>query len=838
MHISRYAPRMLPESLSGLADLALDMRWSWNHASDELWRTIDQELWDATGNPWYVLGSVATARFESLAADTEFLVELDRQLEIRQKALSQPAWFSKKFNHSHLQGIAYFSMEFGMSEALPLYSGGLGILAGDHLKTASDLDVPLIGIGLLYQQGYFRQGLDRHGHQLEFYPYNDPAALPVMPLRDAKGNWLKIRVELPGRTLVLRAWEVQVGRIRLLLLDSNDPINTPGDRGITAKLYGGGQEIRLQQEIVLGLGGWRLINELGIKCEVCHLNEGHAAPAVLERARSFMQEASVSFAVALNCTRVGNIFTTHTPVAAAFDRFSSSMFRHYLSNYADSLGISVDRLLGMGRTVPEDDNESFNMAWLALRGCGAVNGVSQLHGEVSRKIFKKLFPRWPEHEVPMGHITNGIHIPSWNSKEADELWETSCGKERWLWPFKRLEADFNKVDDETLWQFRTRSRQRLIEFCRTRINCHQAIADKNRNFRGSCMDPNVFTMGFARRFASYKRPNLLLHDPDRLSRLLNRPGMPVQLVIAGKAHPENQEGKAMIREWVEYIDRPDIQGKILFIEDYDMTVATQMTQGVDLWINTPKRPWEASGTSGMKVLVNGGINVSERDGWWAEAHCSEVGWSLGDGKEHDNDPEWDGVEARELYRLLEEEIVPEFYQRDSKGISRDWVTRMRLSMARLTPQFSTNRMLRQYTEELYIPAAEALRDRMSNGGKTGKDIEVWRQHINRHWSNIHFGNMDVEQAADNLVFRVQIYLDDLEPDDLVAELYADPSDNEGQPECWQMERKEKLAGSVNGFTYEVTVPARRLPSDYTPRVRPWRQDVVSPLEDAHILWMR
>ncbi len=839
MFITRNIPRLLPEPLSGLADLALDMRWSWSHASDDLWRTIDQELWDATGNPWYILESLGESRLRSLAEDHEFLSELERQLDIRQKALAGPAWFSRKYSRSHLKGVAYFSMEFGMSEALPLYSGGLGILAGDHLKTASDLDIPLVGIGLLYQQGYFRQAIDRHGDQLEFYPYNDPAMLPAMPLRDSDGNWLRVRVELPGRTLILRTWEVHVGRIRLLLLDSNDPLNSPGDRGITAKLYGGGQEIRLQQEIVLGLGGWRLIDTLGLECEVCHMNEGHAALVVLERARSFMKMESVSFDVALNCTRMGNIFTTHTPVEAAFDRFPASMLSHYLSDYAASLGISMDKLLAMGRTVQDDSREPFNMAWLALRGCGSVNGVSRLHGEVSRKIFSTVFPRWPVHEVPVGHVTNGIHIPSWDSRDADELWTTSCGKERWLWSLERIEADFNRMDDESLWQFRTKSRLRLIEFCRNRIGCHQAVSCPCRQdgSQSEFLDPNAFTMGFARRFTSYKRPNLLLQDPDRLSRILNRPGMPVQLIIAGKAHPEDQAGKAMIREWVEFISRLDVKGRVLFIEDYDMIVAAQMTQGVDLWINTPRRPWEASGTSGMKVLVNGGINVSELDGWWAEAYCPEVGWKIGDGREHDSDPVWDAVEAGELYQLLEDEIVPSFYDRDSQGISRSWVRRMRVSMARLTPQFSTNRMLRQYTEELYIPAAAALRARVSNGGRTGTAIEEWRDRIGRHWSNIHFGNMEVERQGEELTFRVQIYLDDLDPDDLTAELYAEPLKPEGHPEIIYLERKEKLAGAVNGFIYQTSIPARRPSSDYTPRVRPWHPEVVIPLEEAHILWM-
>ncbi len=841
MYYSRYLLRPLPEPVKGLSELAIDMRWSWNHASDVLWKAIDSELWEATGNPWLILESVGQKRLEALARDRNFLKELEAQLEERKKDLAQATWFSETYGLDRLGTIAYFSMEFGLSEALPLYSGGLGILAGDYLKTASDLGIPLVGIGILYQQGYFRQALDAQGNQLEFFPYNDPAMLPIMPLRDSNGDWLRINVSLPGRDLVLRTWEVQVGRVRLLLLDSNDPLNSPKDRGITGKLYGGDSEIRLQQEIVLGIGGWRLIEAMGLNCQVCHLNEGHAALVVLERALSLMKATGLSFHEALSCTRVGNLFTTHTPVDAAFDRFPAPMFSRYCSHLAEALDISLDELLALGRAKPEDASEPFNMAYLALRGSGAINGVSRLHGEVSRKIFLPLFPRWPKEEVPIGHVTNAVHVPSWDSEDSDALWTGSCGKARWLGTLDTVETDLSKLDHETLWNFRGRSRLKLIEFCRKRVARQRAAVGEKQIAVAKCadlLDPNALTMGFARRFTSYKRPNLLLYDPERLTRILNNPARPVQLIIAGKAHPEDFEGKRMIKQWAEYIRRPEVFGKVLFIEDYDMIIASKMVQGVDLWINTPRRPWEASGTSGMKVLVNGGINFSELDGWWAEAFCQEVGWALGDGKEHDADPSWDAKEAMDLYDTLENDIIPAFYDRDSRGISIPWVNRMRTSMARLTPQFSSNRMLRQYTEEFYIPAADNFRKRIEQGGRIGSEIERWRAEIGRHWNNVHFGHFQLKKSDNTYDFCVQIYLDDLDPEAVDAELFAEPLDGEQEPEHWPMKRSERLAGAINGFLYKASIPKRRPSSDYTPRLVPSHPEALVPLEENHILWMR
>ncbi|MHB9090437.1 MAG: alpha-glucan family phosphorylase, partial [Chloroflexota bacterium] len=644
------------EGFDSLAELALDLRWSWSHATDEVWRQLDPVLWEFTQNPWIILQTVSRDKLQHESADPDFRKNVDALVQASRQAARTPAWFQQAHPQSPLTRVAYFSMEFMLSEALPIYSGGLGNVAGDQLKATSDLGVPVVGVGLLYQQGYFRQVIDKDGAQQALFPYNDPGQLPVTPVRQTNGEWLRLEVALPGYSVWLRAWQVQVGRVRLYLLDSNDAANLPAHRGITSELYGGGPELRLKQELLLGIGGWRLLGALGIQPEVCHLNEGHAAFAVLERARSLMQETGQPFEVALTITRAGNLFTTHTAVAAGFDRFAPALIEQYLGGYAEQkLGIAPPDLLALGRQNPNDSSESFNMAYLAIRGSGAVNGVSRLHGKVSRHIFAPVFPRWPEVEVPVGHVTNGVHMPSWDSEAADELWTEACGKGRWLGTTEPLEEEIRRVSDATLWRFRTAASQALVEYTRELLSRQltaSGASPKAVEEARHLFDPGALTLGFARRFATYKRPNLLLHDPERLLRLLANPQRPVQLILAGKAHPADQTGQALIQEWTRFIRRPEARSHVIFLSDYDMNLTEHLVQGVDIWINTPRRPWEASGTSGMKVLVNGGLNLSELDGWWAEAYSPEVGWALGDGQEHGDDPAWDAVEADALYDLL------------------------------------------------------------------------------------------------------------------------------------------------------------------------------------------
>jgi starch phosphorylase len=828
------------EGFDALAELALDMRWSWNHAADEVWRQLDPVLWDLTYNPWVVLQTVSRDQLRTALADPVFRAKVDELVQTRRHATEAPAWFQQHHAQTPLNAVAYFSMEFMLSEALPIYSGGLGNVAGDQLKAASDLGVPVVGVGLLYQQGYFRQVIDKNGAQQALFPYNDPGQLPIIPLREPNGEWLRLEVKLPGYSVWLRAWQVQVGRVKLYLLDSNDPANSPVHRGITSELYGGGPELRLQQELLLGIGGWRLLKAVGISPEVCHLNEGHAAFAVLERALSFMEETNQPFAVALAITRAGNLFTTHTPVAAGFDRFAPALIEQYLSTYAQKrLNISLRDLLALGRQKPDDATEPFNMAFLAVRGSGAVNGVSRLHGTVSQRIFQPLFPHWPECEVPVGHVTNGVHMSTWDSVMADDLWTATCAKERWLGATEKLEEKIVCALDPAFWQLRGDARRALITYIRERLSRQLAASGASPEEVTEAkhiFNPDTLTMGFARRFAPYKRPNLLLHDPERLLRILTNPQRPVQLIIAGKAHPADQAGQAMIREWMRFIRRPEVRTHAIFLSDYDMLLTGRLVQGVDVWINTPRRPWEACGTSGMKVLVNGGLNLSELDGWWAEAYTPDVGWALGDGKEHGDDPAWDAAEAEALYALLEQEVVPEFYTRDPNGIPTAWVTRMRNSMGHLTPHFSANRTVREYTEQYYIPAAATYCERAADKGAPGAHIVNWRGAVEQNWPNLRFGEMNVTSDSAQHLFEIHVYLASLDPGAVCVELYAEGVNGE-QPMRQEMMRSRQLVGA-SGYLYSAEVPATRPAVDYTVRVIPHCPGVVVPLEVARILWQR
>jgi len=828
-----------PESvLPALTELALDLRWSWNHSMDELWGKLDPELWELTQNPWVVLQTTSRQTIRKACADPVFRKKVEQMITWKRETEAKQSWFQTSHPGSALTGVAYFSMEFMLSEALPIYSGGLGNVAGDQLKSASGLGVPVVGIGLLYQSGYFRQQIDRHGYQRALYPYNDPGQLPIEPLRDANGEWLRIPVHFPEATLWARAWQARVGRTRLYLLDTNDSANLPTHRGIASELYGGGPETRLQQEIVLGLGGWRLLSALGLSPEVCHLNEGHAAFSVLERALSHMQLHNQPFEVALAVTRAGNLFTTHTPVEAGFDRFPPDMMRQYFERYAQQLGIDFEGLMALGRRNPLDRAEPFNMAYLALRGSGHVNGVSRLHGRVSRRIFQSLFPRWPEAEVPVRHITNGVHVPTWDSADADELWTTKCGQDRWRGTMATAPY-IKEVTDEQLWELRMRSSQSLIAFVRKRLSRQriqqgaspEAIAEAQ-----SIFSPQSLIIGFARRFATYKRPNLLLHDPERLTRILTNRQHPVQLVLAGKAHPQDHDGQAMIKQWSDYIARSDVRGSVTFLSDYDLELTSHLVQGVDLWVNTPRRPWEACGTSGMKVLVNGGLNLSELDGWWAEAYSPEVGWAIGDRQEHGDDPNWDAHEANALYDLLEKEVIPAFYNRDGNGIPSRWLTMMRASMVQLTAQFSSNRAVREYTAKYYLPAAAAYRCRTADDSRLGVKLTNWLKSIAQQWSSVRFGQVTVREEGNEHVFEVTVSLAKLDPGDVEVELYAEPR-TDGAAFRQEMGLVKPHQGAGGDYVlYTATVPATRPANDYTPRVIPSHPTASVPLEAAQILW--
>ena len=831
-------PPALPDTLGALAEIALDMRWTWSHESDALWRTVDAQTWRLTENPWEVLQEVPRARLLALAEDRAFLDELERVAASRRAYLEAPGWYGQTHPDSPIRRVAYFSMEFGLGAALPLYAGGLGVLAGDYLKTASDLGLPAVGVGLLYQQGYFRQMVDPAGVQREAYPYNDPASLPIRPVVGPSGARLRVRLALPGRTLEVRVWQAQVGRVPLYLLDTNDPLNSPSDRGIAGALYGGGPETRLAQEIVLGIGGWRALTALGVPVDVCHLNEGHAAFAVVERARQFAAQHGASFWEALWATRAGNVFTTHTAVAAGFDLFGPALIERYFEAYLAESGISVADLLALGRIQSDESGEPFNMAYLALRGCAAANGVSRLHGSVSRRLFQPLYPRWVEREVPVTYVTNGVHMPSWDSAEADRLWTHAGGKQRWLGRTEELGAAIRALADEELWGLRTVRSRHLTAYARARAvtQLHQRGAgpDAVAAVEGA-LDAEALTLVFARRFTDYKRPALLLHDPDRFRALLTDPVRPVQIIVAGKAHPADDVGKRQVHAWMTFIQQPEVRRHAVFLEDYDLALAQQLVQGVDVWVNNPRRPWEACGTSGMKILVNGGLNVSELDGWWDEAYTPDVGWALGDGEIHAG-PEWDRIEAEQLYRLLEQEIVPAFYTRDARGVPGAWVARMRASMATLTPVFNSNRMLVEYLERLYLPAASRFRERSANDGALGRALRVWELKVVAHWDEVRFGTLEVHRDGDAWVFGVPVFLGGLDGGDVRVELYAEAIG--GEPMRVEMRRAEPLHDTSNGYFYRAEVPATVPAALFTARAVPKHPDVRPPAELALIRWQR
>jgi starch phosphorylase len=817
------------EGYDALEELALDLIWSWNRSADKIWRALDETLFEVTKNPWIVLQTVSRDKLKQLLDDSEFRKTINSLLEAHVRHPTE-TWFQKQHAQEKLQAIAYFSMEFMLSEALPIYSGGLGNVAGDQLKAASDLGVPVIGVGLLYQQGYFRQIIDAYGNQQAAYPFNSPSQLPIQPLRKPNGEWLRIEVALPGWSLWLRAWEAKVGRVKLYLLDSNDLANNPVYRGITSELYGGDLEMRLRQELVLGIGGVRLLELMGIRPEVCHLNEGHAAFAILERVKNCIKELKIPFDEAFLSMRGSHLFTTHTAVPAGFDRFPCSLIASYLANYAETqLQISLEDLFALGQEEGHDG--WFNMAHLAIRGSGSINAVSNLHGHVSRRLFSSLFPRFPLDEVPVDYVTNGIHTPSWISGPAEHLWNEIFKVSHFCGEPSALDPKTSQASDADIWAMRTAARTQMIEYGRKRIPPMLAArgrsaeeVERARHY----FDPNVLTLGFARRFATYKRPNMLLSDPERLIRLLTHVERPVQLVIAGKAHPEDHPGQAMIQEWIHFIRRPEVRPHVIFLSDYDMLMAEKLVQGVDVWINTPRRPWEACGTSGMKVLVNGGLNLSELDGWWAEAYAPELGWALGDGQEHGDDAEWDAKEALQLYDLLEQQIIPQFYQRNSQNIPEAWISRIKESMLRLTPLFCAHRAVREYTDKYYLPAAKKYKERLANLGSFAKEIAAQKQAWQQSPS---FQDLNISQTGSRYLFSLRVDLHSLDPKFVKLELYA-----VGNPPIRQEMQQKSHSGSI--YFYEAEVPSNRPASDYCPRVLPFFPNVNVPLELPYIAWQR
>jgi starch phosphorylase len=738
-----------------------------------------------------MLGLVNQDRLEACANDASFMAHYRRVLEDFDNYMaSKDTWYETNYGLEELPLIAYFSMEFGITEALQNYSGGLGVLSGDHLKSASDLGLPLIGVGLLYQEGYFQQYLNTDGYQQERYPINDYSRLPVTLQRDEKDQPIKISVPMPGRELFAQIWKVQIGRVPLYLLDANIPENTrPEDRDLTDRLYGGDRRTRIRQEILMGIGGIRALDALGLRPSICHMNEGHSAFLALERIRQLMEEHDLTFEQAREISSTSNIFTTHTPVPAGLERFGFDLIDEHFTEYYRALGLSRNEFIDLGR---EDMGtyELFSMAVLAERLSSASNAVAKLHGVVSRKMWHWNYPDVPEKEVPIGDVTNGVHMKSWVSQDMALLFD------RYLSPAWRMEEErpdiwrgVDNIPDSEIWRTHERKRERLVAFARRRLReqlIQRGVSQSEIEAAEEALDPSALTIGFARRFATYKRATLILRDIERLNRLLNDAERPVQIIFAGKAHPHDEGGKALIREIVTLARQPEFRRKIVFIENYDMQVARYMVQGVDIWLNNPRRPKEASGTSGMKVIYNGGLNCSILDGWWAEGYSPEVGWAIGRGEEYPEE-EWehqDIIEAQALYNVMEQDIVPMFYERGRDGLSRNWIAKIKASMRILGPYFNTRRMVQEYTSDYYIPVYRISKKMMDENMNAGVEFTNWRVNLQNAWDAVAVRDVKIEDHAvkvnSEMQVKANVHLGDLKPSDVRVQLYYGPLNTHGE----------------------------------------------------------
>ncbi|MDD2898020.1 MAG: alpha-glucan family phosphorylase [Desulfuromonadaceae bacterium] len=802
----------LTEELAALQRIAYNLWWSWEIDAISLFRRLDADLWKSTRhNPVEMLGLLQQTMLDGLKNDEGFMAHLNKVDEKLTDYLSTKTWFENCCNGNSEMKIAYFSMEFGLHESLPIYSGGLGILAGDHLKSASDLGLPLVGVGLLYRQGYFRQYLNNEGWQQEYYPENDFYNLPLTLERDEHGVPLSFELEFGPRKFFVHIWRVQVGRVPLYLLDTNLEENSPENRLITAQLYFGDKEMRMIQEILLGIGGIRALRTLGIVPNVCHMNEGHAAFLALERIRLLMEKRGIRFNEARDIVKAGNIFTTHTPVEAGIDHFSPELIDTYFTKYLKTLEIRRDEFLGLGRQNAKDPLESFCMAVLALKLAGHINGVSQLHGEVSRRMWRNAWPELPLEQVPLTSITNGVHTGTWMSNHMASLLVRYLGT-RWMddptnhTVWHRI----TKIPDTELWRTRQSCREKLVDFARQRLK--EQLTKVGATFKelataAEVLDPEVLTIGFARRFATYKRGTLLLRDLDRLAAILNNPDMPVQFIFAGKAHPQDQEGKELIRQIVQASHQERFRHRIVFIEDYDMEVARHLVHGVDVWLNTPLRPMEASGTSGMKVAFNGGLNMSILDGWWCEGYQGNNGWAIGKGEVYEDLEYQNQVEARAVYELLEKEVVPNFYDQGSDGVPRSWVATMKASMQTLCPVFSTDRMVQEYVDHSYTPAYTQWKQLVADDLALALDLGRWKERVFKAWPQVRIVNAEahVEDAVavgSMVPVSARINLGELAAEDVAVEGYFGVLDSTGSilgGETVPLEMTRDLGNGIHEF---------------------------------------
>jgi len=781
IHKFRVRPT-LPQRLAALQEIALNLWWTWNPEAVGLFERIQRELWSACNhNPIALLGKVEQERLDQLARDETFLAHMDRVLASLRRYMAHPTWYSQVREEDQESRIAYFSAEFGLHECLPFYAGGLGVLSGDHLKSASELGLPMVGVGLVYRRGYFHQQLDRDGMQIETYREHHFSGHPLQIVREPDGSPLLVPVELAERQVRARVWRVQVGRVPLFLLDTDISENEAEDRAITAYLYDADMDVRIRQEIVLGVGGLRALERCDVAPAVCHLNEGHSAFLTLERLALLMERRKLRFEEAREVVAASNVFTTHTPVPAGNEVFPGGLVLRYLRPYCRRLGLSEEELLGLGRVNPRDASEPFSTTVLALRLSSFRNGVSRLHGQVARSMWKGLWPQAPESEVPIRHITNGVHLPSWYSEEIARLLDRYLGPE-WLENPVDQQAwqRASTIPDTELWRARERLRTSLVSEARERLR-EQLVA------RGAhlsaieevtdVLDPDVLTICFARRFATYKRASLLFRDLDRLRRIVTNAERPVQFIFAGKAHPKDQPGKEIIRELVKVAELPEFRRRIVFLEDYDIRLARKMVRGADVWLNTPRRPLEASGTSGMKVAVNGGLNLSILDGWWAEGYNGANGWAIGSGKTHADLDYQDRSESEALYLLLEQAVAPMFYERSADGLPREWIRRIKASMMTICPMFNTNRAAEEYTRLFYIPALVNWHCLLVNESARARRIAGWKGDLRSRWSVVRVVDVVTDSGidlavGDQLTVRATVALGEIAPDDVEVEIYS------------------------------------------------------------------
>lgn len=844
-------PKM-PKQLARLHDLAYNMRFAWDHETISLFRRLDPDLWEQTNhNPVWLLGLISQERLEAAKNDPAFMASLERTAQAFDDYMAgKNTWYEREYGHLEKHPvIAYFSMEFGITEAFQNYSGGLGVLSGDHLKSASDLNIPLVGVGLLYQEGYFQQYLNSDGWQQERYPINDFSHLPVTLVTGKDGNPLKVDVPLPGRKLFAQVWKAEVGRVSLYLLDSNIADNPlEEDRSLTDRLYGGDRRTRIRQEILLGIGGMRVLEALGLRPDVTHMNEGHSAFFQLERARILMHENGLTFNQARELVAASNVYTVHTPVPAGLERFGFDLIDEHFSDYIRDLGLSREAFHALGRERVEDGSEVFSLPVMALAFSYGTNGVAQLHGEVSRRMWQWLYPDLPEDEVPIGAVTNGIHVQTWTSRDMGSLLD------RYLDPAWRTEdsrADvweaIENVPDSELWRTHARRRERLVAFCRHRLKkqlIERGAPQTEIDEADEVLNPDALTIGFARRFATYKRATLIFNDLDRLDALVNNPERPVQFIFAGKAHPHDTGGKELIQRIVEVARMPRFRHSIVFLENYDMNIGRYLVQGVDVWLNNPRRPKEASGTSGMKVVYNGGLNFSVLDGWWAEAYTPEVGWAIGNGEEYPPEmtEEQDRIEGHSILHVLANDIVARFYDRGRDGLPREWLQMVKTAIRELAPFFTTTRMVQQYTAEYYMPNWERIQKMLSPDLETAKAYADWREHLGHIWHEIVIEHVDMSansiKVGNKTDVEARIRLGSLTPDNVRVQLYVGKLDTRGHiihGESVDMEVDEMVSEGVYTFktsykyihTGEVGVSVRVVPyhefmsTSFQPKLITW-----------------